>query len=177
MSETFEPPIKYLRNCSENSLRQYELAKLEHVSNLRRELRALWEEMTEESALALLARWILENCTEIRGTLRPAEPASAMYGDPLAPVFAAFDRCATQPVGEGTAVAAVSRPASRPPSRPGRPRLVEQVPPAFAVQSGSAVMRSAVAGGSPQRGRPQENEGNGSHPAHKQECPVLPDVA
>ncbi|NDQ58026.1 MAG: hypothetical protein GZ088_13220 [Acidipila sp.] len=176
MSETFEPPIKYLRNCSENSLRQYELAKLEHVSNLRRELRALWEEMTEESALALLARWILENCTEIRGTLRPAEPASAMYGDPLAPVFAAFDRCATQPEGEGSAVRPVSRPPSRPPSRPGRPRLVEQCVAVLAAQSGSAEMRSAVAGGT-QRGRRQENEGNGSRPAHEQGRPVLPDAA
>ena len=177
MSETFEPPIKYLRNCSENSLRQYELAKLEHVSNLRRELRVLWEEMTEESALALLARWILENCTEIRGTLRPAEPASAMYGDPLAPVFAAFDRCATQPVGEGTAVAAVSRPPSRPPSRPGRPRLVEQTVPVFPAQSGSAVMRSAMAGGSTPRGRRQESEGNGSRTEHEQGRPILPDAA
>ena len=173
MSETFEPPIKYLRNCSENSLRQYELSKLEHVANLRRELRALWEEMTEESALALLARWILENCSEIRGTLRPAEPASAMYGDPLAPVFAAFDRCATQPVGEGTVVG----PVSRPPSRAGRPRLVEQSAPLFAAQSGSSVMRCAVAGGSTQRGRRQESEGTGSRPAHEQVRPVLPDAA
>src|ERR1700687_3160008 len=96
MSEAFEPPIKYLRNCSENSLRQYELSKLEHVSNLRRELRVLWEEMIEESALALLARWMVENCTAIRGTVRPAESDTALQGDPLSPVFAAFDRCADQ---------------------------------------------------------------------------------
>jgi len=36
------------------------MSKLEHVANLRRELAVLLDEMMEESALALFARWMLE---------------------------------------------------------------------------------------------------------------------
>jgi len=66
MSRGQDPPVKYLRECSDNSLRHFEVSKLEHVANLRRELSVLCEEMIEESALALLARWMIDN----RGTLR-----------------------------------------------------------------------------------------------------------
>jgi len=54
------PPVEYLRQCSNTSLRYFEMSKLEHVANLRRELTVLMEEMMEESALALFARWIIE---------------------------------------------------------------------------------------------------------------------
>lgn len=54
------PPEQYLRECSNTSLRYFEMSKLEHVANLRRELSVLLEEMMQESALALFARWMLE---------------------------------------------------------------------------------------------------------------------
>lgn len=54
------PPVEYLRDCSSTSLRYFEMSKLEHVANLRRELAVLLDEMMEESALALFARWMLE---------------------------------------------------------------------------------------------------------------------
>jgi hypothetical protein len=73
MSRGQDPPVRYLRECSDNSLRHFEVSKLEHVANLRRELSALWEKMVEESALALLARWMIDN----RGTLRHRVAAPA----------------------------------------------------------------------------------------------------
>jgi hypothetical protein len=82
MGSAFEPPIQYLRECSDNSLRHFEVVKLEHVANLRRELRALWDEMLEESALALLARWMIEHRAELRSTARAAEPRLAALGEP-----------------------------------------------------------------------------------------------
>lgn len=63
MTRLGEPPVDYLRECSSTSLRYFEMSKLEHVANLRRELSVLLEEMTEESALALFARWMIEKRT------------------------------------------------------------------------------------------------------------------
>jgi len=82
MSITFEPPVQYLRDCSDTSLHLYEVSKLEHVSNLRRELRALWEEMLEESALAHLARWMIENRADLRSNTRSIEPSLVALGEP-----------------------------------------------------------------------------------------------
>lgn len=84
MSRGQDPPVRYLRECSDNSLRHFEVSKLEHVANLRRELSVLWEEMIEESALALLARWMIDN----RGTLRHrvAAPVPANSRDILSQV-------------------------------------------------------------------------------------------
>ena len=63
MARLGEPPVDYLRECSSTSLRYFEMSKLEHVANLRRELSVLLEEMMEESALALFARWMIEKRT------------------------------------------------------------------------------------------------------------------
>jgi hypothetical protein len=52
--------VEYLRQCSSTSLRYFEMSKLEHAANLQRELAVLLDEMMEEKALALLARWMLE---------------------------------------------------------------------------------------------------------------------
>ena len=60
MARFGKPPVEYLRQCSSTSLRYFELSKLEHAANLRRELTVLLDEMMEETALALLARWMLE---------------------------------------------------------------------------------------------------------------------
>jgi len=60
MTQLGGPPVDYLRECSNTSLRYFEMSKLEHVANLRRELAVLLDQMMEESALALFARWMLE---------------------------------------------------------------------------------------------------------------------
>ena len=63
MTRSAGPPEEYLRECSSTSLRYFEMSKLEHVANLRKELTVLLDEMMEESALALFARWMLERRT------------------------------------------------------------------------------------------------------------------
>jgi len=67
MTRPAGPPVEYLRQCSSTSLRYFEMSKLEHVANLRRELTVLLDEMMEESALALFARWMLEKRVEPGG--------------------------------------------------------------------------------------------------------------
>ena len=99
MSATFEPPMQYLRECSDSSLRHYEVIKLEHVANLRRELRVLWDEMLEESSLALLARWMIEHRACLRSRVQTVEPALAMLGEPPPPTVPPMD--CDQRQGEG----------------------------------------------------------------------------
>jgi len=74
MTRVGEPPVDYLRECSSTSLRYFEMSKLEHVANLRRELSVLLDEMMEESALALFARWMLEK--------RAGSSGSSIQGGP-----------------------------------------------------------------------------------------------
>lgn len=78
MTRLGAPPEDYLRECSNTSLRYFEMSKLEHVANLRRELTVLLDEMMEESALALFARWMLEKRSLPAGTSRNgSDPKSA----------------------------------------------------------------------------------------------------
>lgn len=77
MTRPGEPPVDYLRECSSTSLRYFEISKLEHVANLRRELTVLLEEMTEEAALALFARWMLEGRSMPPGASRSGNAAKS----------------------------------------------------------------------------------------------------
>lgn len=99
MGSSFEPPIQYLRECSDNSLRHFELAKLEHVANLRRELHVLWDEVLEEASLAVLARWMLEHRSYLRSRVAGAESALSTLGEPLAPTVPPAD-CGPRPIGD-----------------------------------------------------------------------------
>jgi hypothetical protein len=63
------PPIDYLRSASRPSLQSFELGRLNHAANLRREIATLIDQWLEETAEAMLARWMLEH----HGSLR--EPA------------------------------------------------------------------------------------------------------
>ena len=78
MGSEFRPPVQYLRECSDSSLRHFEVIKLEHVANLHRELRAGWEQVVEESALALLARWMIDNRAALRSRMCAVEPPRAI---------------------------------------------------------------------------------------------------
>lgn len=51
----------YLHAASDPSLESYEMSRLNHAANLRREVIALIEQWIEETAQALLARWVRQD--------------------------------------------------------------------------------------------------------------------
>jgi hypothetical protein len=55
------PPWDYLHEASSPSLESFELSRLNHAANLRKEIAALLEQWVEEAAEALLARWLRED--------------------------------------------------------------------------------------------------------------------
>src|SRR5487761_500580 len=55
------PPWEYLHQASNPSLESFELSRLNHAANLRKEIGALLEQWIEEAAEALLARWVRED--------------------------------------------------------------------------------------------------------------------
>jgi hypothetical protein len=55
-----EPPWEFLLSASRNSLHSYELSRLGHSANLRKEIGALLDQWLEENACAMLARWLIE---------------------------------------------------------------------------------------------------------------------
>jgi hypothetical protein len=55
------PPLDFLSEASRSSLQNFELARLNHAANLRREIGALIDQWITESAEAILARWMMEN--------------------------------------------------------------------------------------------------------------------
>ena len=54
------PPWEFLLSVSRSSLQSFELSRLSHASNLRKEIVALLDEWVEENAAGMLARWLLE---------------------------------------------------------------------------------------------------------------------
>jgi len=55
-----QPPWEFLLSASRNSLQSYELSRLSHASNLRKEMGALLDQWMEENSAAMLARWLME---------------------------------------------------------------------------------------------------------------------
>jgi len=55
-----QPPWEFLLSASRNSLQSFELSRLAHAANLRKEISALIDQWMEENAAAMLARWLLE---------------------------------------------------------------------------------------------------------------------
>jgi hypothetical protein len=49
-----------LLSASRNSLQSYELSRLSHASNLRKEIGQLLDNWLEENSSAMLARWLME---------------------------------------------------------------------------------------------------------------------
>lgn len=59
-ARSIQPPWEFLLSASRNSLQSFELSRLAHASNLRKEITALIDQWMEENAAAMLARWLLE---------------------------------------------------------------------------------------------------------------------
>jgi hypothetical protein len=55
-----QPPWEFLLSASRNSLQSYELARLSHAANLRKEIGALLDLWIEENSAAMLARCLME---------------------------------------------------------------------------------------------------------------------
>src|SRR5216684_5982633 len=55
-----QPPWEFLLSASRNSLQSFELSRLNHAANLRKEIGALLDQWLEESSAAMLARWLME---------------------------------------------------------------------------------------------------------------------
>ena len=55
-----QPPWEFLLSASRTSLQSYELSRLSHAANLRKEIGALLDQWLEENACAMLARWLME---------------------------------------------------------------------------------------------------------------------
>ena len=61
------PPWDFFHDASISSLQSYELSRLNHSANLRRQITALLDQWVEDNSQALLARWVCED----RALLRP----------------------------------------------------------------------------------------------------------
>ncbi|HLK02925.1 MAG TPA: hypothetical protein VKT53_00690 [Candidatus Acidoferrum sp.] len=61
-------------SASRNSLQSYELSRLGHAANLRKEVGPMLDQWVEELAAAMLARWLMEH--QAREILAPAASAS-----------------------------------------------------------------------------------------------------
>jgi hypothetical protein len=57
--------LKYLQNASPAMLHNFELSRLNHVSNMRKELQVLVDQMVNDMSEALLARALLNHRKEI----------------------------------------------------------------------------------------------------------------
>ena len=55
-----QPPWEFLLSASRNSLQSFELSRLSHASNLRKEITQLLDSWLEENSEAMLARWLME---------------------------------------------------------------------------------------------------------------------
>jgi len=73
-----QPPWEFLLSASRTSLQSYELSRLSHAANLRKEIGALLDQWLEENACAMLARWLMEQRERPSQVLEPVstgEPA------------------------------------------------------------------------------------------------------
>jgi len=94
-------------SCSrlrENSLQSYELSRLSHAANLRKEIGALLDLWMEENSAAMLARWLMEQRERPQPTLEdaPAGESLPKNGHAVSDNFFA-DRAVTPPANRGPA--------------------------------------------------------------------------
>lgn len=73
------PPWEFLLSASRNSLQNFELSRLSHAANLRKEIGALLDQWVEENSAAMLARVLLDQRE------RPSRAPEAASDDELLP--------------------------------------------------------------------------------------------
>jgi len=85
----FTPPLDYLQAASRSSLQSFELARLNHASNLRNEIAALIDQWISETCEALLARWMLDHHQSLQSSAIPPTDLVRSLIDPAATLFPA----------------------------------------------------------------------------------------
>jgi hypothetical protein len=59
------PPFEYLLVCSAKSLQDFELSRLNHAANIRKQLQPIQNELLQAESEALMARWLIEHRAEL----------------------------------------------------------------------------------------------------------------
>ena len=72
-----EPPWEFLLSASRNSLQSYELSRLSHAANLRKEIMQLLDSWLEENSAAMLARLLMQEREHLAAHERCERPAVA----------------------------------------------------------------------------------------------------
>jgi hypothetical protein len=75
-----QPPWEFLLSASRNSLQSYELSRLSHAANLRKEIVQLLDSWLEENTAAMLARWLMEQRENPAAHEHSEHPVSATNG-------------------------------------------------------------------------------------------------
>jgi hypothetical protein len=75
-----QPPWEFLLSASRNSLQSYELSRLSHAANLRKEITQLLDSWLEENTAAMLARWLMEQREHPAAREHSGHPVSATNG-------------------------------------------------------------------------------------------------
>ena len=97
-----QPPWEFLLSASRSSLQSFELSRLSHASNLRKEIGALLDQWMEENAAAMLARLLLQQRERsARGADLLSGPDTRNDGAHSASDNFLADRAASHPVNRG----------------------------------------------------------------------------
>jgi hypothetical protein len=99
-----QPPWEFLLSASRNSLQSYELSRLSHAANLRKEIGALLDLWMEENSAAMLARWLMEQRERPQHVQEDSSRAETLpkNGHTVSDNFFA-DRLVTPPANRGPA--------------------------------------------------------------------------
>ena len=80
------PPLDYMREASPASLQSFELSRLNHAANLRREIAALIDQWIEETSEALLARWMIDHRNSLHPSSLPSPDRLSSFREPELPL-------------------------------------------------------------------------------------------
>jgi len=101
-----EPPWEFLLSASRNSLQSYELSRLSHAANLRKEIGQLLDSWLDENSAAMLARWLMEQRERPPHVQDAPQASEVKPGDPPAGAHSVSDnvladRVVPPPVNRG----------------------------------------------------------------------------